>query len=178
MVRYVRSVFSICVLLSFGQVTLGEGKPTGPQAFIRQSLAGLQAQTAAHAATWHLDQASEWSADQDSGLIVFTLRDGTIASAPFQIIGTYNPSEATFLWGWDHPSVRAPLRKHAQLAREWGQQHHLKEYTTRVVKCSEERAWEFTAVAARLGKANGAYRGPSGDASVFMTYGQIKLRKR
>jgi hypothetical protein len=52
------------------------------------------------------------------------------------------------------------------------------DYTTRMVACSEEKAWEFTAVAARLGKANGAYRGPNGSTYVFMTYGEIKLEKK
>ena len=41
----------------------------------------------------------------------------------------------------------------------------------------EDDAWTFTAVAARLGNANGAYRGPAGTALVFMTFGEIELKK-
>jgi hypothetical protein len=46
------------------------------------------------------------------------------------------------------------------------------------VRCPEDKAWEFTAVAVRLGSANGAYRGPSGATYVFMTFGEITLQKR
>ena len=46
-----------------------------------------------------------------------------------------------------------------------------------MVECTEEQAWEFTAVAARLGDANGAYRGPAGTTLVFMTFGQVSLSK-
>ena len=70
-----------------------------------------------------------------------------------------------------------PLRKHASLAKEFGEKHGLANYKERKVKCSEDEAWEFTAVAARLAKANGAYRGPAGTALVYMTFGEIKLSR-
>ncbi len=135
-----------------------------PTVFVRQSVEGLRAQTAAHSATWRLGEETKWAADQDTGRIRFTFADGTIAEAELQIVGTYNTLDGTFLWGWDHPSVAEPLRKHARLAKEFGEKHGLTDYTARMVKCSEDEAWEFTAVAARLGKANGAYRGPAGTA--------------
>jgi len=146
-----------------------------PNAFIEQGVEGLCTQTSTHAATWHLGDEANWAADQDAGRIRFTFNDGTIAEADMQIVGTYNTLDGTFLWGWDHPSVAEPLRRHAILAREFGEQHRLPKFTERKVKCSEDEAWEFTAVAARLGKANGAYRGPAGTALVYMTFGEIKL---
>lgn len=146
--------------------------------FVQQTVNGLRAQTAAHNATWHLDKATQWAADQDSATLFFTFADGSVASASFQIVGTYNGDEETFLWGWDHPSVQPALRKHAQLAHEWGETHGLKDYTTPLVQCSQDKAWEFVAVAARLGEANGAYRGPSGSTYIFMTFGKITLQKQ
>jgi hypothetical protein len=154
-----------------------EERPVDPQSFIQQSVEGLRAQTSAHATSWHLGEEANWEVDQDAGRIKFTFADGTIAEAELQIVGTYNTLDGTFLWGWDHPSVHEPLRKHASLAKQFGEKHGLSTYTDRKVKCSEEDAWEFTAVAARLGKANGAYRGPSGTALVYMTFGEIKLSK-
>lgn len=152
-------------------------KPVDPNVFIKQSVEGLRTQTSTHAATWHLGEEAKWAADQDNGRIRFTFADGTIAEADFQIVGTYNTLDGTFLWGWDHPSVAEPLRKHAILAKEFGKTHGLAKFTERMVKCSEDDAWEFTAVAARLGKANGAYRGPAGTALVYMTFGEIKLSR-
>jgi hypothetical protein len=146
--------------------------------FIQQSLNGLRAQTAAHNGAWDLDKAAQWSADQNSAMLYFTFADGRVASAPFQIVGTYDGEDESFLWGWDHPSVQPALRKHAQLAREWGATHSLADYTTSLVKCPQDKVWEFTAVAARLAEANGAYRGPSGSTYIFMTFGQITIQKR
>ncbi len=99
-----------------------------------------------------------------------------LAEADVQIVGTYNTRDGTFMWGWDHPSVVAPLRNHASLAKEFGEEHRLSKYTERIVRCSEDDAWEFTALAARLGQANGAYRGRVGDTLVYMTFGEVKLR--
>src|SRR5262245_33411531 len=145
--------------------------------FIDASMAGLQEQTAAHTATWRFGEEENWEANLDTGEIIFTFADGMTARAQIQIIGTYNTEDGTFLWGWDHPSVLEPLRKSAELARVWGEENHVESFITRKVNCSEYEAWEFTAVAARLSGANGAYRGPSGSMFVFMTFGEIKLEK-
>lgn len=149
-----------------------------PNSFVRQCVEGLRAQTSAHDATWHLGDAARWDADQDTRKIRFLFDDGTIAEADFQIVGSYNSLDGTFLWGWDHPSVDEPLRVHARLAKDFGEKHGLSKYTNRMVQCTEDEAWEFTAVAARLGNANGAYRGPAGTTFVFMTFGEISLSKR
>lgn len=145
--------------------------------YIQQAIEGLRVQTAAHSSTWHLGDEANWAADQDSGRIEFSFADGTIAEADMQIIGTYNTNDETFLWGWDHPSVEESLRAHAKLAQQFGEQHKLSNFTERIVACTETEAWEFTAVAARLSNANGAYCGPAGTALVYMTFGEIKLHK-
>lgn len=140
-------------------------------------MAGLQSQTAAHSATWDLGQEENWSVDQEAGTITFSFADGTVAEASVQIIGTYNTQDGTFLWGWDHPSILEPLRAHAELAKQWGETNHAEQFISRKVRCAENDAWAFTAVAARLGNANGAYRGPAGTTLVYMTFGEIRLSK-
>lgn len=145
--------------------------------FAQQAIEGLRLQTAAHASAWHLGKEDNWSADQEAGHISFTFSDGTIAEADMQIIGTYNIGDGTFLWGWDHPSVKEPLRAHAKLEKAFGEQYGFAQYTERKIKCTEDEAWQFTAVAARLANANGAYRGPAGTALVYMTFGKVKLQK-
>ncbi len=145
--------------------------------FIEASMEGLRLQTDGHAATWHLGDEKTWNANQDTGELRFTFSDGVTATTQFQSIGTYDTLDSTFLWGWDHPSVVEPLREHAKLAKAWGTKNGIQRFTTRKVKCSEQEAWEFTAVAARLANANGAYRGPAGTTMVFMTFGTITLEK-
>ncbi|QVQ27813.1 DUF6882 domain-containing protein [Achromobacter deleyi] len=153
-------------------------KPFDVQAFIAQSVEGLRAATSAHCATWHLDEAEQWSVDMDSGLIVFQLPGGLVATSPVQIIGTSNSEDASFLWGWGHPSVPAELSEHAQLAQAFGQAHGLDAYTTRKTPCDDDKAWEFVAVAMRLGEASGAYRAQASEtAHVWMTFGEVSLSK-
>lgn len=148
-----------------------------PEDFIRQSVEGLKAQTAAHSGTWRLGQESKWNVDQDKAEIVFTFPDGVVARAPVQIIGTLNTESNSFLWGWDHPSIVPALRKHAAAAREWGEKNNVQKFTTRLVPTSEEEAWQFTAVAARIAHANGAYRARAGAVLVFVTFGEIQLSR-
>jgi hypothetical protein len=146
-----------------------------PTQFIEASRDGLAQQTSAHSATWHLGKEERWSADLDTGTIKFHFKNGTTASAPIQVVGTYNKLDGTFLWGWDHPSVPEELRKHAQLAKQWGEKNNVPNFKSRKVRCTEDEAWSFAAVANRLGNANGVYRGPDGNALVYMTFGELKL---
>ncbi len=146
--------------------------------FVQQSVEGLRSQTEAHSATWHLGEEEEWFVDQETGLVRFTFADGTVAEGPVQIVGTFNPEDSTFLWAWDHESVQAPLREHASLAREFGDEHQLPTFTNRKVVCSEEEAWQFTAVAARLAEATGAYRADAGGPCIYMTFGEVSLNKQ
>lgn len=153
-------------------------KPFDVQNFIAQSMEGMQAAITAHCATWHLDEAEQWSVDMDSGLIVFQLPGGIVATAPVQIVGTSNSEDGSFLWGWDHPSVPAELAEHAQLALAFGRAHGLSAYTERKVECDDAQAWEFSAVAMRLGEASGTYRAQASEtAHVWMTFGKVSLSK-
>lgn len=117
-----------------------------------------------------------WDVDLDAGMIRFTDAT-TVASAPVQVIGTYNTKDGTWLWGWDHPSVPPPVAATAKVMKAYGDRHGVKAFTTRKIKCSEGDAWQFAAVASYLTGAQGAYRGPSGSTLVFMTYGTVTLKK-
>jgi hypothetical protein len=141
-----------------------------------QSMEELQLKTQAHDAAWHIGEA-DWSLDQEAGILVFTLPDGTTATCPAQIIGTFNLRDETWLWGWDHPSVAEPLQEHAQKMRAFGQQHGFEPLTMKKLGCSEEQAWELTALACKLCEAQGAYRGAADDTLVFMTFGEVRLQK-
>ena len=147
------------------------------QQVIDRSVEGLRAKTKAHAETWRLGQEENWSLDQDNGVIVFSFADGTVATAPVQVVGTYNSDDGTFFWGWDHPSIKEPLQAHAKLVKAYGEKNNVKQFTMQQVKCSEMEAWTFTAVAVQLAEANGAYRADAGGPLVFVTFGEIKLSR-
>jgi hypothetical protein len=146
------------------------------QTQIEKAVHALQLLTATHDSTWHIGTA-DWSVDQDKGSIVFTSPHGIRAVAPVQIVGTYNSQDGTWLWGWDHPSVVAPLAEHAKKVLAYGRNHGFDVLTTRKLECPEEQCWELTALACMLCDAQGAYRGPAGIARVFFTFGTVSLSK-
>lgn len=122
-------------------------------------------------------EAFDWSVDLDKGAIEFAAAS-YIASAPVQVIGTYNSRDGTFLWGWDHPSIPESRRNDAKLARQFGELHGLSQYTTRKVTCTEAEAWQFAAVASYLSGATGTYRGKSGTTLIYMTFGPVTVRPK
>ncbi|MFC5598278.1 DUF6882 domain-containing protein [Deinococcus cellulosilyticus] len=147
------------------------------QDFIEGSMEGLRLQTEAHQNLWHLGEEEQWNVDLQQGQIRWTFADGTVAVANIQVVGTFNPQDSTFLWGWDHPSVPPALRDHAEKVRVYGEEHQIPTFTERTITCTELQAWEFTAVAARLGGASGAYRGNAGGPLVFMTFGEVQISR-
>jgi hypothetical protein len=165
--------------MGFFDRLLGKARPADSPAFrqlVEQSMEELRLKTTAHDAAWRLGEA-DWSVDQDAGVIVFTRPDGISATCAVQIIGTYNTEDGTWLWGWDHPSVAAPLQDHAKRVKSYGEQHSIAALTTQKLACQESTAWEFAALACKLCSAEGAYRGPAGPALVYMTFGNVRLSK-
>lgn len=143
---------------------------------LERSMNELQAKTAAHDASWHLAEA-DWSVDQDTGEIVFDAPNGVVATAPVQIIGTYNSIDGTWLWSWDNPSIEPELQSHALQVRDYGEKHEIDQLTTRKFACTEDDAWLLTALACKLCGAQGAYRGPADSTFIFMTFGAVSIQK-
>lgn len=134
--------------------------------------------TEIHSNTWHLGEEDNWNVDQEVGTLELDFADGTVATAPVQLIGTYNDEDGSFLWGWDHPSIEPELQKTAHLVKAFAEKHNFEELLDRKVTCSEERAWEYTALAMRISEANCAYRAEASPGTiVFMNFGEVALSK-
>jgi hypothetical protein len=136
----------------------------------------LRLKTEAHMGTWPLLE-SDWSVDQDEGAIVFTT-DEVEAVAPVQIIGTYNIADETWLWGWANSSIVPELQRDALRLQQSAVELGFPWLAERKLACSEDEAWEMTAVACHFCGAQGAYRGPAGDTLIFMTFGNVTLQRR
>jgi hypothetical protein len=129
--------------------------------------------TAAHSGLFGLDRA-DWNIDLTAGSIRFAADGMPEAHATIQVVGTRDPNDGTWLWGWDHPSVPQGLRHAALDCRRYGERHGLTALTTRKIACSAAEAWDFTAVARRLHRAEGAYRADAG-AEVFVAYSRLTI---
>ncbi len=145
------------------------------QNFLEKAKSHLAELTATHADRWGLGALDRWDADQETGTLTWSNSEGVAVRAPFQIVGTYNSLDNTFLWGWDHPSVVEPLRSDATAVLDFAKERGIDFLTSRKVKCSEAEAWEFAALATLICDRQGAYRGPSGTAFAFMTFGKVEV---
>lgn len=145
-------------------------------AVFERAEAELKLKTEAAMGMWGLGSGTSWAVDLEVGRITFVNEKGWEITAPVQVVGTFNTVDNTWLWGWDHPSVPAPVAEHAKLVRDFGAKHGLEMLTTRKIEADETDAWTFTALACHLAGAQGGYRGPAGDARVFMTFGTVSIR--
>ena len=127
---------------------------------------------------WGIDTFDHWDLDQTAGTLVFSRADGTRATCPVQIIGSFNTEKKTWLWAWDNRSVTAELTTLARQVRAFGKRNRIEKLTEPSWSAEESDAWEMTALAAHLGEAEGAYRGPSGALHIFMTFGEVAISKR
>ena len=156
---------------------LKKKKKIDVEALIADSYKSLQLVTEEHRKNWQLGQEKAWAVNETSGKISFTFADGAVASAPAQVVGTFQVQDKTFTWGWQHPNVVPQLQRHAQRVREFGMEFGAEELITQHIPCTERRAWEYTALAMLLAEANGAYcLQTQPDTFVFMTFGEVALK--
>ena len=129
-----------------------------------------------HNSTWRLGEEESWHLDQNTGQLLLTFDDGSFALAPAQIIGTFHHKDSSFLWAWQHPSVLPALKRNAALVRDFGKEQKSYELTKARFTCTEQRAWELTALAMRLNQAKGSYRVMiKPDVSMFLNFGEVQI---
>lgn len=145
-----------------------------PNLFIEQSRNGMIEQQQVHLNTWGLNGPNNksWDVNLGTGIISFIFPDKKV-TANVQIVGSLH--NGTFMWAWEHPSVPLAYQSASLLAKKWGEENGLTEYTTHVVPADESKAWDFTAVAARLSNATGTYSAKTGETRIFMTFGPISI---
>jgi len=150
---------------------------TEPDATLKRSFEALQLKTKSHIEAWGLGDTERWDVDFDQGLLWFS-SPGLLVTTRVQVIGTYNGEDGSWMWGWDHPSVPADLARDASLVRAFGERQGLSRYVAAEISCTEDEAWQFTALACHFADAAGAYRGPAGgEMSVFMTFHDVRIER-
>jgi hypothetical protein len=120
-----------------------------PAFTLARSRHDLEAKTKAHIDVWGLGKTERWDVNLDTGIISFS-DPGLLVTARVQIVGSYDPADGTWLWGWDHPSVDPPLAEDAHRARSFGERYGLRDYVTPMIACPPERCWEFAALTSYL----------------------------
>jgi hypothetical protein len=125
-------------------------------------------------ASWGCGTAQRWGLDQQTGLITWTFADKT-ATAPAQILASYNPTSSTWLWAWANESILPAMSRDARELRDWAQQHGHQNLTEAKVTADAEAAATLAALAVRITRATGFYRPKGGAAIPIITFGPVTL---
>ena len=86
------------------------------------------------------------------------------------IVGTFLPSVQTWQWGWQHPTLALDLQEVAYMVLDYGQSHAIQQLQQPLLRCNEEDAWNFTALAVDLAAADGAYCVKHGDLWTYVVF--------
>jgi hypothetical protein len=127
--------------------------------------------------SWGLGSADRWHLDQTTGLITWYLPDRT-ATAPAQIIGTYQPASSSWLWAWANNSIVPEMARDSRAVRDWAEEHGHTALILPRVEADNERAATMAALAVRITGATGYYRGggrAEADPVPMITFGPVTL---
>jgi len=130
----------------------------------------------AHRERWGLGSAKRWVLDQDLGQIVWSF-DDHVASAPAQILGSWNGKVSSWVWAWDNDSVQPQLRKTAEEVRGIGTLNGVGALATSPLKLNEEQVRDLVAVAFRLVGGTGLYHHYDGVLATYILFGPVTVEE-
>ncbi|MFF3617023.1 DUF6882 domain-containing protein [Streptomyces sp. NPDC002580] len=124
--------------------------------------------------SWGLGSADRWDLDQTTGTITWTFADKT-ATAPAQILGSFSPASGSWLWAWANQSILPDMSRDARIFRDWAQANGHPALAQPKVEADESAAATIVALAVRVTKATGYYRGPGANSTAIITFGPVTL---
>lgn len=132
--------------------------------------------TEQHSARWGLGTAQRWSLDQSQGRIFWAFEDH-VASAPVQILGSWNAQVSSFVWSWDNDSIVEPLCRTAAEVRAFGVEHGIGALTSSPLELDEGRVRDVIALAFRIGRCTGLYHPFDGSLASYIAFGEVTLEE-
>jgi hypothetical protein len=124
--------------------------------------------------TWGLGSADRWGLDQRTGIITWTFPDKT-ATAPAQILASFNPSAGSWLWAWANESILPEMSRDSRAVRDWAEAHGQHGLAEPKVQADAETASTLTALAVRITGATGFYQGAASTSIPIITFGPVTL---
>ncbi len=137
---------------------------------------GIARTTEEHSARWGLGSARRWVLDQADGRIIWSFED-RVASAPAQILGSWNSQVHSFVWAWDNASVADSLSGTAETVRAFGVEHGIGALTTSPLDLDEPRVRDVVALAFRVGGCTGLYHPFDGQLASYIAFGEVTLEE-
>lgn len=126
--------------------------------YVTESLDQLDASQERLRAQWKLGTYEHFDWDQTTGILTFSSGGEAKVLADFQFTGTISKTSHTWLWAWANPTDLAPLRRDVEKVKKFGQERGFDKLVEKKWPADEADGWAMTAIAARVLKADGAYR--------------------
>ena len=126
---------------------------------------------------WGCGSAERWGLDQTTGLIAWTFPD-RIATAPAQILASYNRPKGSWMWAWANESILPPLRHDALRVRDWALDNGHPELAEPLLPADERLASDLSALAALVTQAKGFYNPVSSAVVPIITFGEVTIAPR
>ncbi|QKW23430.1 hypothetical protein HUT16_33970 [Kitasatospora sp. NA04385] len=123
---------------------------------------------------WGLGTADRWGLDQRTGLITWTFPDRTAVAAA-QILATWSPRGESWMWSWANGSILPGLSRDARAVRDWAGARGHAALTTPTLDADAGAAAALAALAVRVTRAAGFYRGPGDRSHTIITFGPVTL---
>lgn len=125
---------------------------------LTQASQWLREQNIRAACTWGYGLETRFAFNQGDGLLRLTFEDRTELALPAQLLGSFDPSDRSFMWGWHNPSFKPELQRAARAAREAGDQLGEAAFSVPVQTVTFDSLLPLLAFAAQAAGCDGVYR--------------------
>lgn len=100
---------------------------------------------------------ANWFYNQATGLLTFST-GATELNFKFFQVGSFSHKSGTWMWSWHNEITSGNAKETTTQVKDFGTVHNFAKLTEGCFPSDEFEAWEFTAIAAKLTNAIGAYR--------------------
>ena len=112
--------------------------------------------------------------EQDTGKMIFTVKDGRKVIMSFQVVGSISDRSNTWMWSWDNPYLLENVTEGMFKVKEYGEKNGLEKLVNPRWPGNDDDGWEMTAIATWVLKAKGAFSFLSDEMLVFVVFKDIK----
>jgi hypothetical protein len=111
--------------------------------------------------------------EQDTGKMIFTVKDGRKVIMSFQVVGSISDRSNTWMWSWDNPYLLENVAEEMFKVKAYGEKNGVEKLVTARWPGNDDDGWEMTAIATWVLKAKGAFSFLSDEMLVFVVFTDI-----
>ena len=120
-----------------------------------------------------LDEYLQMDFEQETGEMIFTLKEGKRIIMSFLVVGSISDRSRTWMWAWDNPYMLENVKEEMLKVRAFGEENGIEKLTSPKWPASDDDGWEMTAIATWVLKAKGAFSFLSDEMMVFVVFKDI-----